>query len=317
MPFSRSRSPESMARSSTCWCSPKAPPCQSIASTRVVLPWSTCATIATLRRSVRFRVFSGMAGLSSLSAGGPRRHTGWSRGRPGRMTQRWDQAQSTGRGTFRPNRESGQGAVERRLDVQRRAREHRQLGVGLLDQQLELGAAEDHALAPASQSSSMTPTTVVREVSSDLPVHQLAVDDLVDRVVPCRGRAPRPRGRARRAARRRTAAASCTTCRAARPCRAPGPCRRRRRRRRGAGTGCRRRPRPGRRRCGRPSYTSAAGRRRRASTPARRRPARWRRRPTGRRAASSVSSWNSTLDSTRRAECSPPRRCSTPRLRSL
>ena len=32
---------------------PKAPDCHSIASTSVVLPWSTCATIATLRRSSR------------------------------------------------------------------------------------------------------------------------------------------------------------------------------------------------------------------------------------------------------------------------
>src|SRR3954447_8784808 len=56
MPFSRSRSPESIARSSTCWCSPKEPVCQSMASTRVVLPWSTWATIAMLRRSSRVRV---------------------------------------------------------------------------------------------------------------------------------------------------------------------------------------------------------------------------------------------------------------------
>src|SRR6476620_4049130 len=53
MPFSRSRSPESMARSSTCWCSPKAPASQSILSTRVVLPWSTWATMATMRMSPR------------------------------------------------------------------------------------------------------------------------------------------------------------------------------------------------------------------------------------------------------------------------
>src|SRR5919112_2728450 len=58
IPFSRSRSPESIARSSTCWCSPNAPDCQSIASTRVVLPWSTWATIATLRRSA---LMAGMA----------------------------------------------------------------------------------------------------------------------------------------------------------------------------------------------------------------------------------------------------------------
>ena len=53
MPFSRSRSPESIARSSTCWCSPNAPDCQSILSTSVVLPWSTWATMATLRMSAR------------------------------------------------------------------------------------------------------------------------------------------------------------------------------------------------------------------------------------------------------------------------
>ena len=172
--------------------------------------------------------------------------------------------------------------------------------------------------APASQSSSMTPTTVRARGVEDLAVHQLAVDDLVDRVVPCRGRARRPAGRARRAGRRRTAAASCTTCRAAR--RVVRPRARAgagRRRRRGAGTGCRRRPRPGRRRCGTRSCTSAAGRRRRPRRPraasastvatSSQRPAR----------CSSVSSWNSTLDSTRRAECRPPSRCSTPRLSSL
>ena len=53
MPFSRSRSVESMTRSATAWFSRKAPDCQSIASTRVVLPWSTWATMATLRRSSR------------------------------------------------------------------------------------------------------------------------------------------------------------------------------------------------------------------------------------------------------------------------
>ena len=51
MPFSRSRSIESITRFSTSWPTRKAPDCQSMASTRVVLPWSTWATIATLRRS--------------------------------------------------------------------------------------------------------------------------------------------------------------------------------------------------------------------------------------------------------------------------
>src|SRR5690349_9488773 len=55
MPFSRSSSPESIARSATpsASCAEKAPAWSSIASTRVVLPWSTCATMATLRRSAR------------------------------------------------------------------------------------------------------------------------------------------------------------------------------------------------------------------------------------------------------------------------
>src|SRR4051794_33995674 len=53
MPFSRSRSIESMTRSATSWLARKAPVCHNMASTSVVLPWSTWATIATLRRSLR------------------------------------------------------------------------------------------------------------------------------------------------------------------------------------------------------------------------------------------------------------------------
>src|SRR5690348_597318 len=56
MPFSRSRSFESRTRSATSWLARNAPVCQSIASTSVVLPWSTWATIATLRRSARVRI---------------------------------------------------------------------------------------------------------------------------------------------------------------------------------------------------------------------------------------------------------------------
>ena len=41
MPFSRSRSPESIARSSTWAWEPNEPDCHSMASTSVVLPWST------------------------------------------------------------------------------------------------------------------------------------------------------------------------------------------------------------------------------------------------------------------------------------
>src|SRR5918993_1022653 len=53
MPFSRSRSIESITRSATSALARKAPDCHSIASTSVVLPWSTWAMIATLRRSSR------------------------------------------------------------------------------------------------------------------------------------------------------------------------------------------------------------------------------------------------------------------------
>src|SRR4051794_8800445 len=78
MPFSRSRSIESSTRSATSWLSRKEPDCQSSASTSVVLPWSTWATIATLRRSSRRAVRLGsdiaitLAGDCSVQF----RHTG-------------------------------------------------------------------------------------------------------------------------------------------------------------------------------------------------------------------------------------------------
>ncbi len=50
IPRSRSRSFESMTRSATTSLTRKVPACLSMWSTSVVLPWSTCATIATLRR---------------------------------------------------------------------------------------------------------------------------------------------------------------------------------------------------------------------------------------------------------------------------
>src|SRR5712692_1434531 len=49
MPRSRSRSFESITRSVISWLARKAPLCRSMASTRVVLPWSTWAMMATLR----------------------------------------------------------------------------------------------------------------------------------------------------------------------------------------------------------------------------------------------------------------------------
>ena len=53
MPFSRSRSLLSMTRSATAWLARKMPDCHSMASTSVVLPWSTWAMMAMLRRSSR------------------------------------------------------------------------------------------------------------------------------------------------------------------------------------------------------------------------------------------------------------------------
>ena len=53
MPFSRSRSVESMTRSTTSSRARKAPVWRSMASTSVVLPWSTWATMATLRSASR------------------------------------------------------------------------------------------------------------------------------------------------------------------------------------------------------------------------------------------------------------------------
>ena len=53
MPRSRSRSLESITRSATCWLSRKTCACRSRPSTRVVLPWSTWAMMAMLRKSVR------------------------------------------------------------------------------------------------------------------------------------------------------------------------------------------------------------------------------------------------------------------------
>src|SRR4051812_46238308 len=53
MPFSRSRSIESMTRSATSWLARNAPVWRSMASTKVVLPWSTWATMATLRSDSR------------------------------------------------------------------------------------------------------------------------------------------------------------------------------------------------------------------------------------------------------------------------
>src|SRR5688500_13685797 len=53
IPRSRSRSFESITRSATCWFSRNVCDWRRRPSTRVVLPWSTCAMMAIFRRSVR------------------------------------------------------------------------------------------------------------------------------------------------------------------------------------------------------------------------------------------------------------------------
>src|SRR5262249_19326941 len=73
MPFSRSRSIESSTRSATSWLARKAPDCQSMASTSVVLPWSTWATMATFLRSSRTDISLD----SRRSAAIDRRRAGW------------------------------------------------------------------------------------------------------------------------------------------------------------------------------------------------------------------------------------------------
>ena len=74
MPRSRSRSLLSIIRSATCWCLANVPACTSSLSTSVVLPWSTWAMMAMLRRA---------AGRWSWSWG---RGVGTGRGRPRRKT---------------------------------------------------------------------------------------------------------------------------------------------------------------------------------------------------------------------------------------
>src|SRR5437762_9230163 len=71
MPFSRSRSIESMIRSGTDSFWRKSPDCHSMASTRVVLPWSTWAMIAMFRmfwRSCIYPIYHG-AGRRILRRG--------------------------------------------------------------------------------------------------------------------------------------------------------------------------------------------------------------------------------------------------------
>ena len=80
MPFSRSRSPESMTRSVSSWWAPKAPVWRRSASTRVVLPWSTCATMATFLMSSRVSMggptIEDLAGLPFQAASALRQPTG-------------------------------------------------------------------------------------------------------------------------------------------------------------------------------------------------------------------------------------------------
>src|ERR1700712_4285924 len=71
MPRSRSWSMESMTRSVSAAPSRKAPDWRSMASTSVVLPWSTWAMMATLRRSARVAEKVGLtAGMRRERLGG-------------------------------------------------------------------------------------------------------------------------------------------------------------------------------------------------------------------------------------------------------
>ena len=72
MPRSRSWSIESMTRSGATSCSVKTPDWRSMASTSVVLPWSTWAMIATLRMSVRWAMGAATEGMRPGARGGPR-----------------------------------------------------------------------------------------------------------------------------------------------------------------------------------------------------------------------------------------------------
>src|SRR4051794_17350317 len=69
MPRSRSWSIESMTRSVGVSCSVNTPDWRSMASTSVVLPWSTCAMIATLRMSVRAAKGAGDCRRGRMRAG--------------------------------------------------------------------------------------------------------------------------------------------------------------------------------------------------------------------------------------------------------
>ena len=125
MPFSRSRSPESMTRSLTSWLSRKAPDCQSMASTSVVFPWSTWATMATLRMSSR--VLEGIDGPGYRATRTTRPQPGWvepvrCRVRSGGVEVRQTPttamvtpgervARSAAHAGGRPRRRSGAGAV--------------------------------------------------------------------------------------------------------------------------------------------------------------------------------------------------------------
>src|SRR6516162_5679230 len=70
IPRSRSSSFESRARSATCWLARNAPLWRSIASTKVVLPWSTWAMIAMLRMSIKCKTSPAHSGARDHQAAG-------------------------------------------------------------------------------------------------------------------------------------------------------------------------------------------------------------------------------------------------------
>ena len=144
----------------------------------------------------------------------------------------------------------------------------RQLGVGLLDQQLELGAAEQHAAGAGVPELLDHAEHAAAGGVDDPAVHQLVVDRAVEQLVVARRRASRSRApcRASRSVKKPSDIATVVPMKPTlvTPCDAHllgdhvG---------RGAAAGCRRRPRPGRPPCGTSSCTAAGSRRRARSTP--------------------------------------------------
>src|SRR3954453_5362750 len=131
--------------------------------------WSTASTCARCRAARRSRTCtstrstSAVTGPPSPSSTSPTTCAGW---------PSWSWAAR-----------SGQGAVERRLDVQGGAGEDRQVDVGLVDEELELGAAEQDPLGARVPQLVDQLDPPAPGVVEHVAVHQLLVDGRVEPVV--------------------------------------------------------------------------------------------------------------------------------------